>query len=179
MGECLHDPANAEEAACLPIIKIRINGVELRVLVDTGAEISLINENIILDHCEIFQTKIVPIRCINLITANSRKITTVNQMLIGEIKIGEVIRTEGIMIMKNLKLQGLLGVDLLHNFKVKIDMDKKQIEIDGKQITWESLNENKFRPKLEINLINKRQIAEISEFKINLAGDQKQKKRQT
>lgn len=154
----------SEEIFTLPKIILIVEGQKLLTLVDTGAETSLINEGKVMEKLALFENKILPIKSLNLITANSRKITTINQMLVAKVQLGNVERLEGLMIMRNLKIDCLIGMDLLTKFKVKINIEEKSLEVGGEKIFWKMSTEDKvvaninFRQNLEINKSNKNQF---------------------
>lgn len=125
-----------ENLKTLPFIKAKINNIKVNALVDTGAELSLLNEKIIEINQNEFKNLIIKTKNINLITINNKRITQVNKNVIARIKIENVEIEEGLLIMNGLKVDCIMGMDLIEKFGLVIDVPNRIIMMQQHKIEW-------------------------------------------
>lgn len=110
--------------------------MKIKSLIDTGAEISLINEEIIKLNLNDFENNVVKTDAMNLVTANNKKFSTINKTLMANIEIAKTTMMDSIMIMKDMKMDCILGMDLLEKFDVRIDVPNRLITVRGDEVDW-------------------------------------------
>lgn len=144
----------------LPFIKLEYNTIIFNVLVDTGSEVSLVNEEILNRFKSIFQKSIVKGTKISLQTANGKKLADVNKVinLVREFE-GEIV-SHSFIVMPDMKLDMLVGSDFLNKNNATINLEKRYVLIKGERIEFIEANMNMNNEKLINNLFNVREIKE-------------------
>lgn len=143
----------------LPYVLIKINTITVKALIDSGAELSLVCLQLIMNNYEMFKNNIIKTMPINLVTANEKKFSKVNQSVLVQIDIAGNKLEETILIVEGLSMDCILGIDLLSKFKIKIDVPLKQITVGQDRINWieeESMDEDELdisEEAVNINLI--------------------------
>ena len=163
------------------ILKIRIYGVfELKFIVDTGAEYSMITQKEVADLLGIQYS-----RKIKVLGADQKTILTAFvgsgvDMEVGELNIKNnniLVLSEGFTqysFLSNLNISGIIGGDILSRYVVKIDF-KKKVLVLNKPSSWHKpkgydtldIEINKSKPYLSTIV----QLKEDSVFKIKLLLD--------
>ncbi|KAF5278257.1 hypothetical protein FQR65_LT15716 [Abscondita terminalis] len=171
--EFLEIERNKEESAeiNLPFININIQGTIIKALLDTGAEISLISESIINNNKKL-KDQIIRIKKAEIISANNKKMSTVNKMLTTKLALGNKEVEWEALVVNNLKLEAIIGMNLINKYKIKIDAENKTLRYGDEVIKWVQWKEE----NEGINLNNARLIKDIekNEVQTNNVGDQEQ-----
>lgn len=149
----------------LPIIEIKFQNITLNALIDTGAELSLINENIVNEYLSNFKNNIIRISKVSLIDAGGRKFANCNKVLNATFTVqNEKIQAE-FVIMGNMNFDVIIGEDILTKIRAKIDMGERNVNIKGKTVPIIKRNNN------EIKNMNDKRVKEIQRgenmYKIN------------
>ena len=146
-------------------------------MIDTGGEISLINEQVVEKHAVQFKNKIKQTKKIYLQTANGRKLGEFNKVANVNVQFKNEIINHNFIIMSNMKLDVLLGNDFLIQNKVIVDLDKREFKL--KNYILEFYEENECDKAQDENIINNLfQVEKLPNiFNINKSsteGEQKQ-----
>lgn len=75
-------------------------------------------------------------------------------MLVTKVTIGRVSMEEGMMMMKGLSMEGLLGMDLLNKFKVKINVKERNVEVNGEYVKQEEIVMNNADEENVVKMLN-------------------------
>ncbi|KAK4881553.1 hypothetical protein RN001_004872 [Aquatica leii] len=159
-----------------------INNMNLREVEENNhcgsnnEEEEVINETVtgeIVDkHMEILKKAIIPMKNINLVTANNKNIKIVYNMVVGNLKMGNTEHSHGLIMMNNMRMDCLLGINALEKFKVKLDLEKKIIEINKEESNWKKSEEyNGLMMSMKLNNMNE---ANEEDIKINCPDDKKE-----
>jgi len=118
-------------------------------MVDTGSEISIINNNIIQN---LSLKDSVKIPKITLIGASGKKLAETNRLININVKIGNKEFDMAMIVVKDIEKDIILGNDNLSKYNVKINYEKEEVEIEGEKVNFE--NENSMEEEEEININN-------------------------
>lgn len=114
----------------MPFIKIICNkNISLTALVDTGAEISLINAKIIEKEFENFKNKILKSKKINLYTANGKKLGEINKSININVQIGKETIPQSFLLIPDMLVDVILGNDFLSVNNAIINLESGKIII--------------------------------------------------
>ena len=124
----------------LPIIDLEIQGIKIKALIDTGAEVSLINSNLIDENKDKLKN-LISISKIKLLNVNGRRFADSNKILNTKIRVlGEEFYGEFVVI-TNMRFDMILGEDLLTKLRAKIDMGERSMQLNGNKIKIGRVNE--------------------------------------
>lgn len=143
----LHENLQIEKNLGLILINSKINNIDVKLLIDTGSEASLISQNLI-KKLNISEKEIIKIPKINLVGANSKKLCEVNKSSIIKIYINEEIVNVQLLIVPNMDTEIIIGSDVLEKNKAIIEYENKRIQINGK---WVNFEENEDQETKVIN----------------------------
>jgi len=117
-----------------PYIQCEIEGEPIRLLVDTGATISVLTKEVI-DKLirKNNRIPIFPVTGVQISNAVGKKICKITKQIFCKCKIGEVTVYNNFIQIENLNERGIIGADILKEYKA-------QINFDNKTITWEIEN---------------------------------------
>lgn len=110
-------------------------------MIDSGAELSLINQKIIEQNSQQFYKKQLPIRSINLRTFNNKKISECKKTCMGDVEIGETKGTMEFLIVPNLVTDCIIGIENLTKWGIIINAEERNITCNGQIIEWISNDE--------------------------------------
>ena len=107
----------------------KINNYEINFLIDTGASITVINNN------NVYLNEIVPLETdINIEAANNTSLNIVGKSLV-EIKIGVIKIMHECIIVEGICSPILLGMDVLRKLKVIVNLDNNNIVFKCKKLS--------------------------------------------
>lgn len=112
----------------------KINNESVKILIDTGSEVSMIQEDLI-EKCEL-QNNLIKIPKLTLLNANGRKICETNQSVATKIDIGNTAIETQLLIIKNLKNEMVLGTDELHRMEAEINYQEKNFKIQNDSVKF-------------------------------------------
>lgn len=135
-----HDYPEETKNSTLPIISINIQNLKFKALLDTGAELSLINESIIKQHNENFKHNTIKISKINLLNANGKKFAECNKVLNANFIVENETFQGEFVVMPGMKFDVIMGEDILSKLRAKIDLGERILKIDGSTIPIIKLN---------------------------------------
>ncbi|KAK4887443.1 hypothetical protein RN001_003714 [Aquatica leii] len=118
-------------------IKVDNAKYEEKEIRHTGAEVSLISHDWVQRHINHFKNKLIKVKNVNLVTANSKKISIVSAIVTEKLKIGNSEIEHGLLVMKDMRFDGLLGMDVLGKLKLKLDLKDDKIFVDNEEVKWE------------------------------------------
>ena len=102
-------------------------------MIDTGAEVSLINSNLIDENKDKLKN-LISISKIKLLNVNGRQFADSNKILNTKIRVlGEEFYGKFVVI-TNMRFDTILGEDLLTKLRAKIDMGERSMQLNGKKI---------------------------------------------
>lgn len=137
-------------------------------MIDSGSEISLINEKIILQNQNLTKN-IINVPKITIIGANNKKLYEVNKMLSTQIKFYNKVINVNLLIIPNITTDLLMGCDILNKNNCVIDYKERKVIIEGIEIKFE--NELSIdHKKLNINLCtekNSELMVKENEYYVN------------
>lgn len=114
----------------LPFINIECNNIKMIALIDTGAEVSLISDEIIEQNATKFQNHILKTNKIYLQTANGKKIAELNKIVNVNVKLGEKTVDHSFVIMPGMNnLNILLGNDFLSENGAIVNLQRNEVNI--------------------------------------------------
>lgn len=169
----------------LPCINVEIKNLNLIALLDTGAEVSLINESIVNNNPTIFQRNIVKISKVKLVNANGKKFAESNKVININFKVkGNEFNGE-FVIMTSMKFDVIIGEDILRKLRAKIDLGTRNLElekimvmfIEPKKLLNSQVNDNLIashmmqRDTYEINFNSSEVKLDVSENYEKLVSD--------
>jgi predicted aspartyl protease len=155
----------------LPHIKIKLENMETFALCDTGAEMSLINQ----EYWDSLNKtgKLIPIKNIKVVTANRKLLALVNKIYLTKIKIGKKEYDVEFLIVKGLKKNCILGINILELIKAKIYVEEKKIRLGDEEIIWVKEEEDEIKDDEKIlnclrgKFVENKDITQINGKKIN------------
>lgn len=142
-----HEQSVETKISTLPIIIINIQNLQLKALLDTGAELSLINENIINKYHNDFKNNTIKISKIKLVNANGKKFAECNRVLNSVFTVQNEIFQGEFIIMPSMNFDIIIGEDILTKLRAKIDMGGKILNIEGKTIPIINLGKDELNGK--------------------------------
>jgi hypothetical protein len=113
-----------------PRIKIKLLNQEISALVDTGCEISIMNEHLYngLRHRGLKGLEL-PTQNINLVSAFNRKSNRIKKQALIEFKIGDINITQILLISPQLLTDVILGLDFLMDYLTVMDFATRNISL--------------------------------------------------
>ena len=113
-----------------PRVQIKIAGEEINALVDTGCEMTIMNENLYnklrhqgLDCLEL------PTQHINLVSAFNTRSQRIRKQALLEIIIGDTQLEQIVLLSKQLLTDAILGLDFLDDYKAEISFSARSITL--------------------------------------------------
>jgi RNase H-like domain found in reverse transcriptase/Reverse transcriptase (RNA-dependent DNA polymerase)/Integrase zinc binding domain/Aspartyl protease len=147
---------NNLESSKLIFIKAKFNNKNIKVLIDTASEGSLINENLVdYNNDNLGKNNIIKIPAITLLGANNKKITKVSKAFTDKIHIGDQQYDMHLLIVENIEVDIIFGTDMLDKYKAKINYENHTIRLNGQEINFEEFeceNEEKKNNNNEDNI---------------------------
>lgn len=120
----------------LPFISISLGDLKLEGLIDTGAEFSLINETLVNDNLSRFKDFIIPIKVVNLITANNKKINAVRKQLNYELNMGGKLIKVEMLVVPSLSMDMIVGMNILKENNMIVNLEENVLLFEGKKIPF-------------------------------------------
>lgn len=157
---------NSSKISKLPIINIKIKEINLRALIDTGSEISLINESIVNGNKEVFQNKCTKISKIRLLNAKGKKFTECSKIINVEFKVKEIGFEGEFVIVEKLGFDVIIGEDILSRLRAKLDFGERSIKLRGTEVQMCSLNEVNIGENANKSCIDKVNVVKKTRDKI-------------
>jgi len=113
-----------------PKLQIKIAGEEIQALIDTGCEMSILNEGLYnkLRHAGL-QCLELPTQHVNLISAFSNKSKRVKKQALLEINIGDTKLDQVVLLSAQLLTGVILGLDFLINYGAEISFPEQRITL--------------------------------------------------
>lgn len=146
-----------ESYEALPFINLNIKNVNFKTLIDSGAEVSLIQEER-LELISNYTDDTIKITATNIVSANRKKMGQINRRICIEVTISEQKYIMQFYILKNLFYECILGIDNMRLLGIILNFDEGQVQIKDKIVNIEKSEDVK-----EIN--------SYLEFKENLAQE--------
>lgn len=110
--------------------------INFQALIDTGAEISIISKDKILENKNKFFSKILKTNKIKLTTANGKRIDELNEVLNIEFKINDYVGNHSFILMPCMRVDCILGADFLNQTGAIINFDDKYLQIENEKINF-------------------------------------------
>jgi len=113
-----------------PKLQIKIAGEEIQALVDTGCELSILNENLYnkLKHA-VLQCPELPTQHVNLVSAFNDKSKRVKKQALLEVNIGGTKLDQVVLLSAQLLTEAILGLDFLINYETEISFPERRITL--------------------------------------------------
>jgi len=142
---------STESGNISPYIQCQIEGEPIRLLVDTGATISVLTKEVI-DKMLRRNSKIpiFSVTGVQIINAMGKKICKIAKQVFCQCKIGDKFVFNNFIQIENFNERGIIGADILKEYKA-------QINFENKTIKWEINKEiliTPFSEKYNIKLRN-------------------------
>lgn len=115
----------------LPVIKLKINNNNLNTLIDTGSELSIINEQLYNKKLANGKRNYIRISKINLITASGKRFAECNKVVNTEFMIGNQLYRGNFVLIVDIQYDVILGEDILTENKAKIDLEDRFMIFKG------------------------------------------------
>lgn len=127
---------------------LNIGNINTQVIIDTGAEISLISEALFekINEINAGQLPVLPVANVSFIGATGRKNQTIKLQALLDITCGNVKITITFFIAKNIPFNALIGCDTLQELCTIIDLSKQTVALyyEEQQMTCNIVRKNKF-----------------------------------
>lgn len=123
----------------LPIIEVKINNIQLNALIDTGSEISLLDEKVYNEQLNKIN-KCIRVSKIRLVNANGKKFAECNKILNTEFEIKNQSFKGDFVIVMNLNYDMILGEDMLSYIRARIDLGDKLLLVEGQEVPIFNMN---------------------------------------
>ncbi|KAK9720153.1 hypothetical protein QE152_g22232 [Popillia japonica] len=124
----IQEPFEENEEPGIPTIQLKILNKKIIAIVDTAAEISLINENI-LSKIQEDKLKIVPVKKQNLVATNQKKIGEISKKMHVTPEIDGKEYLMEFFIFKGMNNDCLIGIDNLNMNNAKIDLENYMLTL--------------------------------------------------
>ena len=113
-----------------PKLQIKIAGEEIKALVDTGCELSILKKNLYnkLKHAGL-QCRELPTQHVNLVSAFNDKSKRVKKQAMLEVNIGGTKVDQVVLISTQLLTEAILGLDFLINYETEISFPERRITL--------------------------------------------------
>jgi predicted aspartyl protease/adenylate kinase family enzyme len=111
-------------------LQIKIAGEEIQALVDTGCELSILNENLNnkLKYAGL-QCLELPTQHVNLVSAFNDKSKRVKKQALLEVNIGGTKLDQVVLLSAQLLTETILGLDFLNNYETEISFPQRRITL--------------------------------------------------
>lgn len=139
----------------LPYIQIYINQCPVTALIDTGAEFSLLDQKVVIENQQKFKN-LLPIKSVNLLTINKKRITQSKKRCIGDVEINQIHGKMEFLIVPNLVVDCILGMDNLTRWNININTEDKTINCRDLTIKWKE--EEGEQEELQVNVQDQLEI---------------------
>jgi len=125
--------AESRQHEC-PKLRIKIAGEEIEALIDTGCEMSILNENLYnkLRHAGL-QCLELPTQHVYLVSAFNDKSKRVKKQALLEVNIGGTKLEQVVLLSAQLLTEAILGLDFLINYGVEISFPERRITLRVKK----------------------------------------------
>lgn len=128
LTETKHD--NTRENTKCPEIKIKVQGVEINTLIDSGSEITCISQTTYDTHIQQWQAvPLLPVKNTYVRVATERKQIRIEKQLYMEITINEITTRIIILVVPKLTREMIIGVDTLIKLNCILDLGKGEISL--------------------------------------------------
>lgn len=120
---------NTTNQSISPYIQCTIEGEEVKLLVDTGATVSVLTKEVV-DIITQRNPKIpqLPVTGIQISNAVGKKICKVSKQIFCECKIGEVYLQTNFIQVENLNEKGIIGADILKKYSAQIKFSEQTVQ---------------------------------------------------
>lgn len=113
-----------------------IKNIKLKILIDTGSQISLINQQIINDNYQELGKCTMNIKKIQVFTANNKKNSEIGKLYSGIIKINGEEMYVNLLLMANMNIDVIIGVDTLFQIEAKLSLKDRVLVVNKKKIQF-------------------------------------------
>ena len=113
-----------------PKVRIMIAGEEVDALVDTGCELSILNECLYnkLKHAGLSCPEL-PTQHVNLVSAFNEKSKRIKKQALLEVKIGSLKIVQVVLLSAQLLTEMILGIDFLTNYEAEISFPERRLTL--------------------------------------------------
>lgn len=163
IDESVRNSANNKENnnkhAC-PELKLRIENINVKALIDSGSEISCISESFFKDNLRVLEIKpILPVSGYSIKVATGQKTVKITKQILLTVQWGSHYTQIIFIVVPKLIRDCIIGYDTMKNLKFKLDTDERTIdlEVEGLRETLkydENILNNNEHNKLHISYIN-------------------------
>ena len=124
-----------------PKLQITILGEEIQALIDTGCEMSILNENIYnrLKHAGL-QCLELPTQHVNLVSAFNDKSKRVKKQALLEVNIGGTKLDQVVLLSGQLLTEAILGLDFLVEYEAEISFPQRKITLRVNEEVFKTAN---------------------------------------
>ncbi|WP_256468963.1 reverse transcriptase domain-containing protein [Wolbachia endosymbiont of Psylliodes chrysocephala] len=131
----IQDCLEQKQKISLIVIKVKLNNVSVKVIIDTGSETSLISENIV--NKLNLNNNVTKVPKINLIGINKKKFSEVNKSIIINLSVEDKNIEVQLLVVKDMEYDILLGTDELQKNNADINYETKTVNLNGVEIEFE------------------------------------------
>ena len=113
-----------------PKLRIKIAGEEIKALIDTGCEMSILNEYLYnkLKHASLKCLEL-PTQHVNLLSAFNDKSKRVKKQALLEVNIGTTKLDQVVLLSAQFLTEVILGIDFLINYEAEISFPERRITL--------------------------------------------------
>lgn len=135
-------PPSTPNYNVIPSLKISLNGQEIKSILDTGAQISLISKHIIERDPEL-KKALVPIKKMNIIATNNKRLGTISNSLNIIANLNGNSHIMRFFVFDQLMYDAIVGIDNIRKLQMILNFTNNKITIEGKDTRMEE-------PQIEI-----------------------------
>lgn len=133
----LEDNFKNENQNYLVEIKGKFRGKQINLLIDTGSEASLLNENVLNKYSDL-KNKLINIPRINLIGANSKKLYDTSKSITIELELNNKNVDMELLVVPNIITDVVVGSDILNKYDCIINYELQKLSIQGNWLDFET-----------------------------------------
>lgn len=126
-----NDTTEQIKSSNLPLVEVNIQNLNLKALIDTGAEVSLINEEIIIKNSNRFHKKLINVSRIKLCNVNGKKFAESRKVLNTKFIVHNKNFEGEFVVVPNINFDIIIGEDILSKLRAKIDLGKRILKLEG------------------------------------------------
>ena len=119
-------------------VRADVEGIPARIMIDTGANVSLIN-NTELERIQKECQRVLPTLPVNntvLLGATGRQNKSVKKQLLLDLNSKGVVITMVFLVANGLPFNILLGCDVLRKYSAMMDLNREKVSLDSEGVVW-------------------------------------------
>lgn len=113
-----------------PEFDVRVNGIDVRALIDTGSQVSAVSEIFYKANFErLSQCPTLPLTAVTVTSATEKKATKVSRQFYAMIQLQQVSGACTLLVVPKLTVDCIIGIDFLYKLRTKLDLENYEITL--------------------------------------------------